>query len=70
MSWVTTSTLRLANRSATSPAAGDISSIGRNCSPVTMPSAVAELSVSFRTIQSWATRCIQVPTLEMTAPPA
>ena len=35
-----------------------------------MPSAVPLLWVSWRTSQSWATRCIQVPTFDTTAPDA
>ena len=42
--------------------------MGRNCSPVAMPSAVPLPWVSSRTSQSWATRCIQVPVLETTWP--
>jgi len=38
---------------------------------MTRPSALALLSVSWvSTSQSWATRCIQVPTFETIAPPA
>ena len=45
--------------------------MGPNCSAITMPTAVAFLWVSsVRTSQSWAVRCIQVPTLETSAPPA
>ena len=44
---------------------------GPNCSAMTMPTAVALLWVSWvRTIQSWAVRCIQVPTLDTIAPTA
>ena len=35
-----------------------------------MPIAVPLFAVSCRTSQSWATRCIQVPTLETTLPAA
>ena len=35
-----------------------------------MPRAVPLLCVSCRTSQSWATRCIQVPTFDTTAPDA
>jgi MFS family permease len=65
---VTAMTLRLGNRSPTTPAYGENSRMGRNCSPVVMPNA-AGLSVSTSTSQSCATRCIQVPTLD-TMPPA
>ena len=45
--------------------------MGPNCSPVVIPTATAELAVStVRTSQSWATRCIQVPVLEIIAPAA
>lgn len=67
--WVTVSTRRFGKRSAIRPAYGESSSAGRNCRPVTMPSAVPEW-VSSRTSQSWATRCIQVPVFEMIAPVA
>ena len=68
-SWVAISSRRLGSRSAISPPYGASSSIGRNCSPVVMPTASAEWSVRMvRTSQSWATRCIQVPTLETIAP--
>ena len=56
------------SRSATAPAYGESSRIGRNCSPVVMPRAVPLLSLSSSTSQSWATRCIQVPMFE-TKPP-
>jgi hypothetical protein len=64
---VTAMTRRLGNRSPTTPAYAENSRMGRNCSPVVMPRA-AGLPVSTRISQSWATRCIQVPTLETTAP--
>ena len=35
-----------------------------------MPMAVPELSDSWRTSQSWATRCIQVPVFDTTPPAA
>ena len=67
--WVTISTLRFEKRSAITPAMGENSRIGRNCRPVVMPSAPA-LPVSVRTSQSWATRCIQVPTFDTSEPVA
>ena len=39
-----------------------------NWSAVAMPTATPELPDSSSTSQSWATRCIQVPTLETSAP--
>ena len=69
MLWVANRMRRLRNRSATIPAHGASSTIGANCSPVTTPRAIGSLSVSWvRTSQSWATRPIQVPTLETSAP--
>src|SRR6266545_5996683 len=68
-SWVSASTRRFGNLSAIRPAYGESSSAGRNCRPVTMPSAVPE-PVSSRTSQSWATRIIQVPTFDTIAPDA
>jgi len=45
------------------------SSIGANCRPVVMPTATDEWSVRIvSTSQSWATRCIHVPTLDTMAP--
>ena len=45
--------------------------MGRNCSPVVMPTAVPEWSVRIvRTSQSCAILCIQVPMLDTRAPPA
>ncbi len=70
ITWVTWSRRRLGNRSATSPAYGESSSIGRNWRPVVMPRAVPLLAVSWRTSQSWATRCIQVPVFDTTPPAA
>ena len=62
---------RLGKRSTSIPANGARMRKGRNCSPVTMPSAVDEWSVRIvRTSQSWATRPIHVPTLETIAPEA
>jgi hypothetical protein len=54
--------LRFDNRSATSPACRPNSSIGRNCSAMVTPTAVA-LCVRSRTSQSWAMLCIHVPML-------
>ena len=67
-SWVSRSSSRLGNRSATTPAYGARSRTGRNCSPVVMPSAVPPVPGSCRTSQSWATRCIQVPVFDTTLP--
>ena len=69
--WVVSRMRRLLNRSAIIPVTGASSRNGRNCSPVTMPSALDEWSVSWvRTSQSWPTRPIQVPTLETSEPEA
>jgi len=54
--------LRFDNRSATSPVCRPNSSIGRNCSAMVTPTAVA-LCVRSRTSQSWAMLCIHVPML-------
>ncbi len=71
IAWLTMSRARLGTRSMTAPVHGARTSIGMNCSPVTMPSAVPEFWVrTVRTTQSWAARPIQVPTLEMIAPVA
>src|ERR1700759_1021031 len=43
------------------------SRVGRNCSAVVTPTAVA-LPVRLRTSQSWAIRCTQVPVLENSCP--
>ena len=43
--------------------------MGRNCSAVVMPTAVA-LPVRLRTSQSWAIRCTQVPVFENSCPVA
>ncbi len=67
--WVIIRMRRLGYRSATAPPQG-LASMGRNCSPVATPSAVPLPWVSWSTSQSWATRCIQVPLLEMTWPVA
>ena len=62
--------LRWLKRSAANPLQGSNSNCGANCRPVTMPTAVASWCVScVSTIQSCATRCIQVPMLD-TMPPA
>ena len=66
--WVSWSRRRLGNRSAMSPAYGDSSSTGRNCSPVVMPSWVPPVPGRLSTSQSWATRCIQVPVFDTTLP--
>ena len=66
---VAISSLRRSTRSASSPAYGDSRSTGANCRAVVMPTATPDSSVSsVRTSQSWATRCIQVPTFATSAP--
>ena len=68
---VAISTLRRSKVSAANPDNGSISACGPNCSAITMPSAVALLWVSSAsTSQSCAVRCIQVPTLDTSAPAA
>ena len=67
--WVTARMRRFGNRSASTPAIGENSRIGRNWSPVVMPSAPA-LPVSVSTSQSWAMRCIQVPMFDTSEPVA
>jgi hypothetical protein len=68
--WVRNRMRRRGKRSATSPAQGASRRNGRNCSPVTMPSAVADPLVrTVRTSQSWPTLPIHVPTLETKPPP-
>ena len=67
--WVIMSSFRFSKRSATAPAIGDSTAIGRNCKPVTSPSTVAECGVRIvRTNQSWATRFIQVPIFDANEP--
>ena len=67
--WVTTRSLRLFIRSASTPAKGPRKRMGRNCRPVVIPAAAPSWSVStVSTSQSWATRCIQVPMFETRAP--
>ncbi len=67
--WVSISSVRRSIRSATSPVTGSRSSCGPNWRAIVTPTAVASSSVSsVRTSQSWAMRCIQVPTFETTAP--
>ena len=59
----------LSKRSAISPEKGTSSSWGPSCKAIVKPTAAASLSVSsVSTIQSWAVRCIQVPTLLTSAP--
>jgi len=67
--WVAIRMRRLAYRSAIIPPYM-LKSIGRNCRPVVMPSAIPLSWVSSSTSQSCATRCIQVPVLETTCPVA
>ena len=54
-------------RSATTPAYGPSSSVGRVWRAMTAPSAVAE-PVSSSTSQDWAIICIQVPASETAWP--
>ena len=67
-SCVSWSMTRLENRSAMTPAYGESTRTGRNCSPVVMPSWVPPVPGRLRTSQSCATRCIQVPVLDTTLP--
>ncbi len=69
IAWVQLRTAFFGKRSARTPANGENSSVGRNCRPVVMPRAPA-LPVRASTSQSWATRCIQVPMLDRSDPPA
>ena len=55
------SSMRLSYRSASRPEKRVSSSTGVNCSAVTTPSAVAELSDRSRTSQSWAMNIIHTP---------
>jgi hypothetical protein len=67
--WVSMSIFRRSNRSAASPVSGRSSSWGPNCRAIVMPTATALLSESWvSTIQSWAVRCIHVPTFDTRAP--
>ena len=69
--WVAISSLRRFSRSAAKPVKGNSTSCGPNCSAITMPTAVALWFVRWvSTSQSWAVRCIQVPTLDTSAPAA
>ena len=68
--WVPISSCRLGILSASRPASGDSTSIGRNCRPVVMPRAAPLPPDSCSTSQSCPTRCIQVPTLDTRAPAA
>src|ERR1700722_6339847 len=69
IAWVAITSLRRSSRSAAKPVRGSIRSCGPNCNDMTTPTAVALLCVSWvRTSQSWAVLCIQVPTLETSAP--
>jgi hypothetical protein len=69
--WVANRMRLLGKRSAIIPAIGAKSARGANCNPVTIPSATDEWGVSWvSTSQSCATRPIQVPVLEMSAPAA
>ena len=68
--WVAMRSLRLSNRSASAPAGSDTMAVGPNCKAMTMPTATPLPPDSSSTSQSWAMRCIQVPTSETTCPPA
>ena len=69
--WVKSSSLRRSRWSAAKPVSGNSSSGGPNCSAITVPTAVALCRVStVSTSQSWPMRCIQVPTLDTSAPAA
>ena len=66
---VISSTVRFEKRSTTAPAYGARNGTARNCSAVTMPSAVLEWSVSsVSTSQSWPIRWTHVPRLLTSAP--
>ena len=58
---VSTISFQRSNRSTSTPPHTPKSSIGRNWRAVAVPIATG-LPVSSSTSQSWATRCIQVPT--------
>ncbi len=62
---VTSSSLRLLMRSASTPPIAPKSRIGRNCSAAVRPTAVPE-PVSFSTSHISATVCIQLPESEIT----
>ena len=69
--WVAKTSFRRSRWSAAKPVNGSNRTCGPNCSDMTTPTAVALWWVSWvRTIQSWAVRCIQVPTFDTSAPPA
>jgi hypothetical protein len=59
--------LRLENRPAMTPPYGAATSMGRNCSAVTVPSAVPD-PVRRSTSQDCATACIQLPDSEIACP--
>ena len=61
--WVATCRRRLSKRSATTPPHAPHSRMGRNCRPVSIPSATP-LCVSWRTSSGAATDCIHVPVAE------
>jgi hypothetical protein len=67
-SCVTVSSVRLSNRSASTPPQAPNRSTGRNCSPAVMPTAVP-LPVSCTISHISATICIQLPEIETTCPP-
>ena len=56
--------MRLLNRSAIAPAHKEKIKEGRNCNPVTIPRSLP-LPVSCSTNQSCATRCAQLPILDI-----
>ena len=69
--WVVIRIRRWSKRSATRPVIGSSTTCGPNWSAITRPTATASLSVStVSTSQSWAVRCIHVPTFETSAPAA
>ena len=65
--WVVNISRRRGSRSATAPPTSDSSMIGRNCSEVTVASAMGEL-VSCSTSQACAVPCIQGPQTEISEP--
>ena len=69
--WVSISSLRRSMWSAAKPDNGNSSKGGPNCNAITVPTAVALCWVStVSTSQSCPMRCIQVPTLDTSAPAA
>ena len=66
-SWVTVRSVRLSNRSASTPPQAPNRSIGRNCRPAVIPTA-APLPVSCTISHISATICIQLPEIETAWP--